>query len=73
LIEGRRKAAAAEGVEMRLDYVEMNDAEDFGVLEEDAGAAGSAGPVIVSGALWVGRTRLIDNVLLNEGGKILSV
>ncbi|CAE6470782.1 unnamed protein product [Rhizoctonia solani] len=58
-------------VEMKLDYIEMNDPHTFEPLGEDvnSGAAGGKGPgVILSGALWVGRTRLIDNVLLGEVG-----
>lgn len=74
LVAEAAEQAVQDGVDVRLDYVEMNDSESFEVLEEDAraGRVGAA-PVIVSGAMWVGRTRLIDNVLLNEGGKILAV
>jgi pantoate--beta-alanine ligase len=74
VITAATRNAQAEGVRMELDYVEMNDAESFAVLSEDA-CKGSAeaghNPVIVSGAVWVGKTRLIDNVLLSEDGKIL--
>lgn len=63
-------ARQAEGVaEMRLDYIEMNDPKTFEVVSESlrAGSAGDKGPaVILSGALWVGRTRLIDNILLGN-------
>ncbi|CAE6432212.1 unnamed protein product [Rhizoctonia solani] len=63
--------ANAGQVEMKLDYIEMNDPHTFEPLGEDvnSGAATGKGPgVILSGALWVGRTRLIDNVLLGEVG-----
>lgn len=47
----------------------MNDAESFEVLSDvvqreewEAGFAGR--PVILSGAMWVGKTRLIDNIVL---------
>ncbi|KAB5592263.1 Pantoate--beta-alanine ligase [Ceratobasidium theobromae] len=63
----------APGVEMRLDYMEMNDPKTFQVISDTLrsgalnGAQGNKGPtVILSGALWVGRTRLIDNILLGD-------
>ncbi|GBE89562.1 Pantoate--beta-alanine ligase [Sparassis crispa] len=68
--------ADVEPVEIRLDYIEMNDPETFDVLPDDVtrrewetqlqdGVKGR--PVILSGALWIGRTRLIDNVILGDG------
>ncbi|KAH9852602.1 Pantoate-beta-alanine ligase [Lenzites betulinus] len=58
-----------DSVDMRLDYVEMNDPESFEVLSDvtsrmewETGRAGR--PVILSGAMWVGKTRLIDNIAL---------
>ncbi|CAE6417011.1 unnamed protein product [Rhizoctonia solani] len=61
----------ADKVEMKLDYIEMNDPRTFEPLGEEVknGEGVGKGPgVILSGALWVGRTRLIDNVLLGEVG-----
>ncbi|KAI0642230.1 Pantoate-beta-alanine ligase [Trametes meyenii] len=56
-------------VDLRLDYVEMNDADSFEVVPDDVvrgeweqEVAGR--PVILSGAMWVGKTRLIDNLVL---------
>lgn len=68
-IQSQVEEARNERMDMRLDYVEMNDAESFDKLD----SANSKGdrkegiPIILSGALWVGKTRLIDNILL--GGK----
>ena len=58
---------AETGVEMRLDYVELNDSDSFEVVgggktKVDYGTR----PVLLSGALWVGRTRLIDNLILGD-------
>ncbi|CUA74715.1 pantoate--beta-alanine ligase [Rhizoctonia solani] len=54
-------------VEIRLDYIGMNDPRTFEPLDEDVKRSASPGlGVILSGALWVGKTRLIDNVLLGE-------
>jgi pantoate--beta-alanine ligase len=42
---------------LRLEYLELVDPEDFQPFTR------VAGPVIAAGAMWVGTTRLIDNVL----------
>ncbi|KAJ3849433.1 Pantoate-beta-alanine ligase [Lentinula lateritia] len=60
------------GVEIKLDYIEMNDAEDFRVLEDEVtlqSRGEDASTVILSGAMWVNGTRLIDNLLLGELGQ----
>ena len=64
LVENIRAKAA---VEVRLDYVELNDSDSFEVVgggrtKADYGTR----PVLLSGALWVGRTRLIDNLILGD-------
>jgi pantoate--beta-alanine ligase len=41
---------------LRLEYLQLVDPDDFQPV------ARITGPVIAAGALWVGRTRLIDNV-----------
>ncbi|KAI0057436.1 hypothetical protein BV25DRAFT_1920145 [Artomyces pyxidatus] len=56
------RAGAAEGVEVKVDYVEMNDPGTFEVLGEEAGR--EEAPVVLNAAVWVGRTRLIDNIVL---------
>ncbi|WVQ76755.1 pantoate-beta-alanine ligase [Cryptococcus sp. DSM 104548] len=48
------------GVEMRLDYVELFDRATF---EPVRGPVGER-EMVLAGALWMGKTRLIDNVLL---------
>ncbi|CAL1714289.1 unnamed protein product [Somion occarium] len=62
-------------IDMRLDYLEMNDPETFEVVpgEETRSAwelEGHNRPVILSGAMWVGRTRLIDNVVLGDVARL---
>ena len=54
-----RKAASAQlprDDRLRLEYLEVVDAEDLQPVER------IEGPVLVAGALWVGSTRLIDNL-----------
>jgi pantoate--beta-alanine ligase len=55
-----------------LDYIEMNDSESFEVVDWDT-REGDGRPVVLSGALWLGRTRLIDNIILGDTqGKIIA-
>lgn len=68
LVKTRKEQAAASHVDLRLDYVEMNDPETFEMIAGDSGSRGA----IFSGALWVGSTRLIDNILLGENSNILD-
>ncbi|KAG8940123.1 pantothenate synthase [Tulasnella sp. 408] len=70
LVYGAISASSAAGIAMRLDYIEMNDPETFEVLPDEARKS-EGKPVILSGALWVGKTRLIDNVLLGDYSRIL--
>ncbi|KAG6837570.1 hypothetical protein H0H93_006984 [Arthromyces matolae] len=60
-------------VEMRLDYVELNNSDDFEVIDPQM-RKNEAGPhpVIISGALWVDQTRLIDNLILGDLNSIIS-
>ncbi|TFK29630.1 Pantoate-beta-alanine ligase [Coprinopsis marcescibilis] len=71
-VEACQTKIAAEGlqVEVRLDYIEMNDASDFSVLEPTTTPAGKF--TILSGALYVDKTRLIDNILLGDTTGILD-
>ncbi|CCM02526.1 uncharacterized protein FIBRA_04628 [Fibroporia radiculosa] len=70
--ETRLNSGQHEKIDMKLDYIEMNDPETFNLLsgvttkaqweaEKDEGRA-----VVLSGAMWVGKTRLIDNVILGD-------
>jgi pantoate--beta-alanine ligase len=71
------KEARDKGVNVSLDYIEMNDADNFEVIG-DGEVMGTRREgrereaVILSGAIWVGKTRLIDNVVLGDVGKILG-
>ena len=57
-----KAAASAEiphGPSLRLEYLEIVDPDDMQPVEQ------VQGPVRVVGALWVGSTRLIDNILVS--------
>lgn len=75
IIEVRRTQASSAGmqVEMNLDYIQMNDADTFDVLEPHAQRSDDISRVIIlSGALYVDDTRLIDNILLGDVKEILG-
>jgi pantoate--beta-alanine ligase len=67
-----RKETKEGGVNVKLDYVEMNDADNFEVVSDGEVKDTNRDAIILSGAIWVGRTRLIDNLILGAVGKILS-
>lgn len=71
--EAQEEATATQkdGVLMRLDYVELNWADTLEPVVEATTASGGDRPVILSGALWVGRTRLIDNMIVGDGAQSL--
>jgi len=72
VVTSRKEDTLALGlqVEMRLDYIQMNYADSFEVLESDVTKGSEL--VILSGALYVDKTRLIDNILLGDAEKILQ-
>jgi pantoate--beta-alanine ligase len=52
---------------VRLEYLELVDPEDFQPVTK------ITGPVIAAGALWVGSTRLIDNVRCAPPGRTVRL
>lgn len=66
----------SDEIELRLDYVSMNDPETFEQLpsaitrSEWESSEDEGRPVILSGAMWVGRTRLIDNIVLGDSKRL---
>ncbi|KAF5373307.1 hypothetical protein D9615_007404 [Tricholomella constricta] len=75
VIDAKRASALSEGldVDMRLDYVELNNSEDFEVVDAHARRSETGShPVILSGALWVDKTRLIDNIILGDANRIIG-
>ncbi|KAG1829095.1 Pantoate-beta-alanine ligase [Suillus variegatus] len=72
VIDEVKVQAAMDGMDMRLDYIEMNDSETFDVLDVSSNhqLAGDI-PVILSGALWVGKTRLIDSIVVGDLKRII--
>ncbi|KZV90983.1 Pantoate-beta-alanine ligase [Exidia glandulosa HHB12029] len=79
LVEERVRQGEEQGVHMRLDYVSLNDPDTFDSLTDEQYDAvrdaeltdGPGKPIILSGALWVGKTRLIDNIILGDTSSII--
>jgi len=67
VIDDVKAQAVVDGVDMRLDYIEMNDSETFDVVHGASNSQSTGDiPVILSGAMWVGKTRLIDNIVIGN-------
>lgn len=60
LIECVRSIVAAEPL-ARIDYISLNDAETFEPLEQI-----TERPALLSLAVYIGKTRLIDNIVISE-------
>ena len=56
-VKGKAAALIPADARLRLEYFELVDPRTFQPVER------VTGPVVAAGALWVGATRLIDNVL----------
>ncbi|KAF9266993.1 pantothenate synthetase [Marasmius fiardii PR-910] len=67
LIDKKKNEVQKQGlqVSMKLDYIEMNDASEFDVLGAEETRKSRKRPVILSGALYVDSTRLIDNIIIS--------
>ena len=63
LVDLARKTVEAEP-RARLDYVNVSDAEHLERLEKL-----DEQPILIAIAVFIGKTRLIDNIVLNGGGK----
>lgn len=57
-----RKAKEEEGVEVKLMYFALNDPVELGDLE---GVVEVGKGAVLSGAVMLGRTRLIDNLVFD--------
>ncbi|CAA7269221.1 unnamed protein product [Cyclocybe aegerita] len=73
VVKAKGKEVEEKGlaVSMKLDYLQMNDAHTFDVLDPEV-KRGQTELVILSGALYVDKTRLIDNILLGDTSNVLG-
>ena len=63
LVDLVRKSVESEP-RARLDYVNLSDADTLERLEKL-----DEQPILIAVAVFIGKTRLIDNIVLNSGGK----
>ncbi len=70
-IQSRKIQDEKLDVDMRLDFLELNDADTFEVIEDGA-VKTDYGVALLSGALYVGKTRLIDNFVLGNESIIIG-
>lgn len=61
-VQAQAAACLPAAAELRLEYLEIVDPEDMQPVQA------VSGPVRIAGALWVGGTRLIDNLLCTPPG-----
>jgi pantothenate synthetase len=54
----RARATAPASRDVRVEYLQLVDLEDLQPVQA------VEGPTLAAGALWVGRTRLIDNMVV---------
>ena len=72
IIKKRSEEASKVGVEMKLEYVKVNDPDTFEIVDWCRRERPDDQPVIISGALWIGNTRLIDNLLSGDTTEIFG-
>lgn len=71
-LEVARDQGEKHGVQIRVDYIEMNDSDTFEVLGDEQIQRPDSAPAILSGAVWFGRTRLIDNIILGNVDDVIA-
>ena len=71
-LEVAKDEGEKNGVEIRVDYVEMNDSDTFEEVGDEQVQRPDGAPVILSGGVWLGRTRLIDNIILGNTDGIIA-
>ncbi|KAG7093729.1 hypothetical protein E1B28_007381 [Marasmius oreades] len=73
IINQKKNEVQVQGldVKLKLDYIQMNDANEFDELGAEETRNSRERPVILSGALYVDSTRLIDNIILGNASEIM--
>jgi len=72
VIKKRGEEANKMGVEMKFEYVEVNDPDTFEIVDWCRRERPDGQLVIISGALWIGNTRLIDNLLSGDTAAVFG-
>jgi len=72
VLDETRVLAAKDEVELKVDYIELIDPATFEALPGDYTRTAEGRAVVITGAMWLGRTRLIDNFVLDDDGAIVG-
>jgi pantoate--beta-alanine ligase len=73
LVDAKRREVERD-VEMNLIYLELNDADTFELVDDEEKKNDWTGKhIILSGALMVGQTRLIDNIIMGVNPASLGI
>ena len=71
-LEVARDEGKKDGVDIRVDYIEMNDSVTLEEVGDEQVQRPDCAPVILSGAVWFGQTRLIDNIVLGNTDGVIA-
>jgi len=71
-LEVAKDEGEKHGIEIRVDYVEMNDPDTFEEIGDEQVQRPDGAPVILSGAVWFGRTKLIDNIIIGNTEGVIA-
>jgi pantoate--beta-alanine ligase len=71
-LEVARDEGKKHGVEIRVVYIKMNDSVTFEEIGDEQVQRPDCAPVLLTGAVWFGRTRLIDNIVLGNTDGIIA-
>ena len=73
VLEEARLLGQKDAVTVKPDYIEFFDPSSFQALDESTDRSSRGGlPTVMMGAMWVGKTRLIDNLVLDDDGSIVG-
>jgi pantoate--beta-alanine ligase len=62
--EGARLRSSGSEVHLKVDYFEVFDRKTFLPVKGKLGRGTRLEELVIAGAIWVGKTRLIDNLLV---------
>ena len=71
-LEVAKNEGKKHDVEITVDYIEMNDLDTFEEVGDEQVQRPDGTPVVLSGAVWFGQTRLIDNIILGNTDGIIA-
>ncbi|KAG8929417.1 pantothenate synthase [Tulasnella sp. 418] len=65
LIESTAREVKDKGIDLRVDHFEMHETDAYAVAPSNT-HPNDGKPIVLSGAVWFGQTRLVDTILLGD-------